>query len=121
MDVMQKPLRAMALVPGVVNTIEGLFGRHNGREKKESAMAFVLAALHLRESVESGEVGDEERFKEGLAKMIDGAVECLNASVWERAERATAGTGPRQTLKLQGAERGTEEIKSGVGHHEERT
>lgn len=82
MDVMRKPLRAMALVPGVVNSIEGLFGRHSGREKKESAMAFVLAALHLRESVESGEVVDEERFKEGLATMIDGAVECLEASRW---------------------------------------
>ena len=87
MNVMQKPLRAMALVPGVVNSIEGLFGRHSGREKKESAMVFVLAALHLRESVESGEVVDEGRFREGLSKMIDGAVECLKASSWERTER----------------------------------
>jgi hypothetical protein len=84
MDVTQKPLRAMGLVPGVVNSIEGLFGRHSGREKKESAMAFVLAALHFQESIESGEVVDGERFKEGLSKMIDGAVECLNASQWTR-------------------------------------
>jgi len=87
MDVTRKPLRAMALVPGVVNSIEGLFGRHSGREKKESAMAFVLGALHLKESVESGEVVDEDRFKEGVSKMIDGAVECLEASGWARKER----------------------------------
>jgi hypothetical protein len=87
MDAMRKPLRAMGLVPGVVNSIEGLFGRHSGREKKESAMAFVLAALHLRESVENGEVVDEERFKQGLSKMIDGAAECLNASGWAQKER----------------------------------
>jgi len=87
MSEMQRPLRAMALVPGVVNSIEGLFGRHGGREKKESAIAFLLAALHLKESVESGAVVDEERFKEGLSKMIDGAVECLNASQWARKER----------------------------------
>jgi len=121
MDVTQKPLRAMALVPGVVNSIEGLFGRHSGREKKASAMAFVLAALHLRESVESGEVVDEDRFKEGLSKMIDGAAECLKASVWTRRERATAGVGRQQTLEPQGTQRCTEEIKNGVGHHGERT
>ena len=87
MDVTQKPLRALALVPGVVNSIEGLFGRHNGREKKDSAMAFVLAALHLTESAAAGEVVDEERFKEGLSKMIDGTVECLGASQWARKGR----------------------------------
>lgn len=117
MDAMRKPLRAMALVPGVVNSIEGLFGRHSGRAKKESAMAFVLAALHLRESVETGEVVDEERFKEGLAKMIDGAVECLDASCWARTERATAGVCARQTLGRQGPQRCTEETSSGVDHH----
>jgi hypothetical protein len=82
MDAAQKPLHAIALVPAIVNSIEGLFGRHSGREKKESAMSFVLAALHLREAVGNGEVVDEERFVEGLSRMIDGAVECLNASSW---------------------------------------
>ena len=66
---------------------EGLFGRQSGREKKDSAMSFVLAALHLRELVASGEVVDEERFKEGLSKMIDGVVECLNASSWANGRR----------------------------------
>jgi hypothetical protein len=82
MDAMQKPVHAIALVPAIVNGIEGLFGRHSGREKKESAMSFVLAVLHLRESVANREVVDEQRFLEGLSKMIDGVVECLNASSW---------------------------------------
>ena len=84
MEPEQKPLHAIALVPAVVNSIEGLFGRHSGREKKESAIAFVLAAVHLREAAARREVVDEERFKEGLSKMIDAVVECLNASSWAR-------------------------------------
>ena len=80
MDFAQRPLRALTLVPSVVESIEGLFGRHSGREKKESAMSFVLAALHVREAAANGEIVDEKRFKEGLSKMIDGAVACLNAS-----------------------------------------
>jgi hypothetical protein len=83
MDCGEKPLQAMALVPAVVHSIEGLFGRHSGRAKKESAMSFVLAALDLKESVANGTVVDEARFREGLSKMIDGTVECLNASSWE--------------------------------------
>jgi hypothetical protein len=85
MEQAQRPLRAMALVPSVVNSIEGLFGRHSGREKKESALAFVLAAIQWREATTSREIVDEDKFRDGLAKMIDGAVECLNASSWARA------------------------------------
>ena len=87
MESAQKPLHAMTLVPAIVTSIEGLFGRQSGREKKDSAMSFVLAAVHLRELVASGEVVDEERFKEGLSKMIDGVVECLNASSWASGRR----------------------------------
>jgi hypothetical protein len=86
MSGMRKPLHAIALVPAIVNGIEGLFGRHSGREKKESAMSFVLAALHARELVEKGDIVDEARFLEGLSMMIDGAVECLNASSWAQTK-----------------------------------
>ena len=84
MDVAPKPLHAMSLVPAVVSSIEGLFGRHSGPEKKESAMAFLLAALQLRESIATRETIDEQKFREGLSKMIDGTVECFNASSWAR-------------------------------------
>jgi hypothetical protein len=30
---------------------------------------------------------DEEKFKAGLSKVIDGTVECLNASSWSRASK----------------------------------
>jgi len=80
MDLVQKPLHALSLVAAVVNSIEGLFGRHSGPEKKESAMAFLLAALHAPEAASKTDVVDRDRFMQGLSKMIDGAVECLNAS-----------------------------------------
>jgi hypothetical protein len=88
MDEAQSPLDALSLVPRVVNSVEGLFGRHSGAEKKESAMAFVLAALRNTSdaagSRAAGSMADEQRFQEGLSKMIDGAVECLKASSWAR-------------------------------------
>ena len=86
MDFLQKVLQGLSLVPAVVNSIEGLFGRQSGQQKKESAMAFVSAAMQLTDAKANREMLDEPRFKEGLAKVIDGVVECLNASCW-------AGTG----------------------------
>jgi hypothetical protein len=45
-------------------------------------VSFVTAALQLTEAVANREIVDEVKFKEGLSKVIDGTVECLNASSW---------------------------------------
>ena len=37
--------------------------------------------------IASRDIADEEKFKEGLAKVIDGTVECLNASIWAKANQ----------------------------------
>lgn len=82
MNFLQKLLQGIAFVPAVVNSIEGLFGNRTGEQKKESAITFVGAALQLTEAVANREIVDEVKFKEGLSKVIDGTVECLNASSW---------------------------------------
>jgi len=84
MDFLQKLLQGIAFVPAVVNGIEGLFGNRSGQEKKESAISFVGAALQLTEAVSNREIVDEAKLKEGLSKVIDGTVQCLNASSWAR-------------------------------------
>ena len=82
MGFLQKLLQAIAFVPAVVTSIENLFGGRPGTEKKDSALNFVTAALQMTEAVSNREVVDEEKFKSGLSKVIDGTVECLNASSW---------------------------------------
>jgi len=84
MDFLQKLLQGIAFVPAIVNSIEGLFGGQSGQQKKDSAVSFVTAALQLTEAVANREIVDETKFKEGLSKVIDGTVECLNASSWAR-------------------------------------
>jgi hypothetical protein len=82
MDFLQKLLQGISFVPAIVNSIEGLFGSQSGQQKKDSAVSFVAAALQLTEAVANREIMDEAKFKEGLSKVIDGTVECLNASSW---------------------------------------
>jgi len=48
----------------------------------EEALASLRAAV-----VPGGEIVLEEKFKEGLSKVIDGTVECLNASSWSRTNK----------------------------------
>ncbi len=48
-------------------------------------MSFVSSALSLTDAVLAKDVVDPERFKDGLGKIIDGVVQCLNASAWAKA------------------------------------
>jgi hypothetical protein len=87
MNFLQKLLQGIAFVPAVVNSIEGLFGGHSGAEKKKSAISFVGAALQIAEAIERHDIVDEVKFMEGLGKIIDGTVECLNSSSWSQSNQ----------------------------------
>ncbi len=84
MNFLAKLLRGIAFVPAVVHGIEALFGGKSGNEKKEAALSFVGAALNMSEAISNREIVDENKFQEGLGKIIDGVVQCLNASAWAK-------------------------------------
>jgi hypothetical protein len=89
MDFVAKLLQGLSFVPAVVNGIEGLFGNRPGGEKKTAALSFLDATLSISEALGNRQITDEAKFREGLGRIIDGAVECLNASAW--AQRQGAG------------------------------
>jgi len=62
---------------------ENLPGRSGG-EKKEAALSFVSAALSMSEAIAAKDVVDEDKFRDGLSKVVDGTVDCLNASLWAK-------------------------------------
>ena len=79
------PVIAADAAPATTHLSEKLFGSHTGAQKKESAISLV-AALQLTESVANREIVDENKFKDGLGKIIDGTVQCLNSSSWAQAK-----------------------------------
>jgi hypothetical protein len=83
---LSKLLRGIAFVPAVVNGIEGLFGGNSGAQKKDAALSFLGAALSMGEAIASREIADEDKFRDGLGKIIDGVVQCLNASAWAKGK-----------------------------------
>ena len=84
MNFLAKLLRGVAFIPAVVHGIEALFGGKSGGEKKEAAMSFVGAALSITEAIANRDIVDDAKFREGLGKIIDGVVQCLNASAWAK-------------------------------------
>jgi hypothetical protein len=75
-------LRGIALLPGVIQAVEGLFGAKSGDQKKTAALSIVKSALNLTDAVSEKQIVDADSFTEGLGKIVDGVVECLNASIW---------------------------------------
>ena len=82
MSFLNQLLRGIAFVPALVNAIEGLFAGKPGTEKKDAAMSFLESALSTVDAIAQRDIVDPEKFKDGISKIIDGTVECLNASTW---------------------------------------
>jgi hypothetical protein len=90
MDFLSQLLRGIAFIPALVNGIEGLFGSKTGAEKKDAAMSFLQNALSLTDAVAAREIVDPEKFGSGVSQIIDGVVECMNASTWAKPQGSTA-------------------------------
>jgi len=72
---------------------ESLFASKTGAEKKDAAMTFLESALQTVDAVASREIVDPEKFREGISRIVDGTVECLNASTWAKSTSQTTSVG----------------------------
>jgi hypothetical protein len=86
MNFLAKLLQGISLTPTVVHGVEGLLGAKSGSDKKNAALNFVQSAISVSDAVTSKEIADPAKFSDGLGKVIDGVVACLNASVWAKSK-----------------------------------
>ncbi|MCU1222476.1 MAG: hypothetical protein JWQ42_569 [Edaphobacter sp.] len=84
MDFLKLFLRGIALLPGVIQRTEALFGAATGEQKKAAAVEIVGAAINIADAVTMKQIADSGKFTEGLNAIIDGVVTCLNASIWAK-------------------------------------
>ncbi len=84
MNFLSKLLQGISLVPSIVHGVEGLFGAKSGNDKKNLALTFVQSALSSTDAIANKQIVDPSKFNDGLTKVIDGVVACLNASVWTK-------------------------------------
>jgi hypothetical protein len=94
MNFLSQLLRGIAFIPALVNGIEGLFASKSGAEKKDAAMSFLQNALAMTDAISAREIVDPEKFKSGISLVIDGVVQCLNASAWAKGRTQSSAAIP---------------------------
>lgn len=86
MDFLKMFLRGISLLPGLVQSVEALYGAKSGMQKKDAAIAMVSSSINMADAVSTRQIADAEKFTGGLNMVVDGVVQCLNASLWAKAE-----------------------------------
>ncbi len=100
MDFFKGFLSGIALVPGVIQDTETVFGTPSvaqtgqqpavqagvptGQKKKAAAIEIVGAAISMADAISTQQIADPDKFTAGLGEIIDGVVACLNASIWAK-------------------------------------
>jgi hypothetical protein len=84
MDFLKLFLRAIALLPSLIQGVEDLYGAKTGMQKKDAAIAIVGSSINIADAVSTRQIADSGKFTDGLNLIVDGVVQCLNASVWAK-------------------------------------
>jgi hypothetical protein len=81
MDFLKLFLRGISLLPSLVQGVEALYGAKSGTQKKDAALAIVGSSINMADAV---------KFTAGLGLIVDGVVECMNASLWAKNSEAAS-------------------------------
>ena len=82
MDFLKLFLRGISVLPSLVQGVEALYGAKSGVQKKDAAISIVSSSINMADAVSTKQIADAPRFTAGLNLIVDGVVECLNASLW---------------------------------------
>ena len=70
-------------VPPLTTTISDVVYRADG-SAASGTLLITWAQFNSSDAVANKSVVDVDKFRDGLGKIIDGVVECLNASAWAK-------------------------------------
>lgn len=90
MNFLNQLLRGISFIPALVTAIESMFASKSGGQKKDAAMSFLENALQFSDAVADREIVDPDQFREGVSRIIDGVVQCMNSSAWAKGSGQTA-------------------------------
>ena len=78
-------LRGVGILPSLIQGVETLYGSKTGAQKKSAAIEIVGAAINIGDALAAKQIIDANGFTDGLGKIVDGVVACLNASIWHKS------------------------------------
>ena len=77
-------LKGVAVLPGLIQGIESIYGAKSGEQKRSAALDVVSSAVKMTDAVANKTIVNADGFTAGLGTVIDGVVACLNASIWSK-------------------------------------
>ena len=86
MDFLRLFLRGISMLPSLIQGVEALYGAKSGAQKKEAALAIVGSSINMADAVSTKQIADSGKFTGGLNLIVDGVVQCMNASLWAKPE-----------------------------------
>ncbi len=90
MDFLKLFLRTLSLLPSLIQGVESLYGAKSGAQKKDAALDLVSSSIKMADAVSTKQIADAPKFTAGLSLIVDGVVECLNASLWAKGGESAA-------------------------------
>jgi predicted phage tail protein len=88
MEFLKLFFRGISLLPSLVQGVEALYGAKSGAQKKDAALSIVSSSINIADAVSSKQIADSVKFTAGLSLIVDGVVDCLNASLWAKPNPA---------------------------------
>lgn len=89
MKFLGKLIQAINMLPFIVQGVESIFGKGNGKSKQEKAVELFNFAAGVTESIAAKDIVDQDKFSEGARELNDAVVKMLNASIWHKAATPT--------------------------------
>ena len=85
MEFLKLFLRSISLLPSLIQGVESLYGAKTGAQKKDAALSIVSSSINMADAVSTRQIADAPKFTAGLNMVVDGVVECVNASIWAKS------------------------------------
>jgi hypothetical protein len=77
---LNKLLKGLAYLPTIILGAEHIFGPHTGQTKKQMVDDITNSVIDTVNAVANKDIIDEGQFNDGKSKIIDGILQCLNAT-----------------------------------------
>jgi hypothetical protein len=77
-------LQAIQILPAIIVGFEGIFGKGNGKTKKQKAIETFNFGINLTEAIAKKDIVDQAEFTAAIEQINDGVVRALNASLWHK-------------------------------------
>ena len=86
MNFLTKLTQAITLIPFLIQGVENIFGKGNGKNKAEKVIDVFSLTAGVAEAIAQKDIVDQEGFAKHAKDMNDAVIGMLNCSIWHKSK-----------------------------------